>query len=171
MAAHRPELSLALVGDGPPRAELERRAGERVHFTGFLEGAELAAAYASADVFVFPSRTDTFGNVVLEAQASALPVVVALEGGPRELIESGHDGLAVDAASPGPLALALDALAADPHLRRRLGARARAAAERRTWDSFLAHAVRRGRGARGNAATPERGGGGAVAAPSAARSR
>ena len=138
VAAHRPEVRLALVGDGPARTALERSAGPGVAFTGFLEGAELAAAYASADVFVFPSRTDTFGNVVLEAQASALPVVVSLDGGPRELIESGHDGLAVDAAAPGPFALAMAALAADAPLRRRLGQRARAAAERRPWDSLLA---------------------------------
>jgi glycosyltransferase involved in cell wall biosynthesis len=55
-----------------------------VIFTGFLEGDDLAQAYASSDLFIFPSTTDTFGNVVLEAQASGIPVIVTNEGGPQE---------------------------------------------------------------------------------------
>ena len=67
-----PDAVLAVVGDGPQRAELERRfAGLNAHFIGYLKGAELASAYASADAFVYASETETMGNVVLEAMASA----------------------------------------------------------------------------------------------------
>jgi glycosyltransferase involved in cell wall biosynthesis len=79
--------NLIIVGDGAFRNDLERMLqGYPVLFTGFLSGDELSAVYASADVFVFPSATDTFGNVVLEAQASGLPVIVSDEGGPKELM-------------------------------------------------------------------------------------
>ena len=80
-------ISLVVVGDGPYREELQTRCqGRPVVFTGLLEGEELAAAYASADAMVFPSTTDTFGNVVLEAQASGVPVIVTDLGGPAEIV-------------------------------------------------------------------------------------
>ncbi len=137
LRADRPEVRLALVGDGPARAALESRAAEGVAFCGYLAGEELAAAYASADLFVFPSRTDTFGNAVLEAMASGLPVVVAREGGPAEQIVDGRDGQVVDCASSAPLAAALAELLSDELRRRALGRAARAAAESRGWDPFL----------------------------------
>jgi glycosyltransferase involved in cell wall biosynthesis len=74
-----------IVGHGPYADELRGRFPEAI-FTGYLSGLDLAAAYASADVFVFPSTTDTFGNVILEAQACGLPCVVSDQGGPRELV-------------------------------------------------------------------------------------
>jgi glycosyltransferase involved in cell wall biosynthesis len=89
-----PAARLALVGDGPDRARLERLfAGLSVYFTGYLRGPALAAAYASADVFVFPSHTETLGNVVLEAMASGLPVVAAGAGGVTDLVEDGRTGV------------------------------------------------------------------------------
>ncbi len=88
-----PQARLALVGDGPQRRILERHfAGLPVHFAGFLQGDELAAAFASSDVFVMPSRTETLGLVVLEAMASGLPVVAARAGGVPETIEEGTSG-------------------------------------------------------------------------------
>jgi glycosyltransferase involved in cell wall biosynthesis len=106
-----------------------------------LEGEALAAAYASADAFVFPSDTDTFGNVVLEAQASGLPVIVSDAGGPRENVEPGVTGMVIPAGDRGALVEAMGALAADGELRRRMGAAGRAAmlersceeAYERTW--------------------------------------
>jgi glycosyltransferase involved in cell wall biosynthesis len=99
-----PAARLALVGDGPHRKVLERHfAGMPVYFAGFLRGEELAAAYASCDVFVMPSRTETLGLVVLEAMSSGLPVVGARAGGIPELIQDGtgclfdSDGEAIDA--------------------------------------------------------------------------
>ncbi len=82
---------LALVGDGPYRRELENLLPQ-AFFTGVLQGEELAAAYASADLFVFPSTTDTYGNVVAEALASGLPCVVSCAGGPAGLVRDGVTG-------------------------------------------------------------------------------
>ena len=87
------DFSLAIVGDGPYRKEMATElAGYPAVFTGYLHGVELRQAYASAELFVFPSGTDTFGNVVLEAQASGLPVIVTDAGGPRELMVKGETG-------------------------------------------------------------------------------
>ncbi|MDR1191896.1 MAG: glycosyltransferase family 1 protein [Verrucomicrobiales bacterium] len=81
-------IDLAIVGEGPYRAEMQKKI-PRAIFTGPLGGGELGAAYASADLFLFPSTTDTFGNVVLEAAASGLPVFVSDIGGPKELLTPG----------------------------------------------------------------------------------
>src|SRR6201982_530860 len=85
-------VRLLIVGDGPYLKELMAIAPEAC-YTGYLKGRELATAYASSDIFVFPSTTDTFGNVVIEAQAAGLPCVVSDQGGPHELVEDGVDGL------------------------------------------------------------------------------
>ncbi len=105
------ELSLAIIGDGPYRDEMEASlAGYPVRFTGYLEGEELQRAYASADLFVFPSATDTFGNVVLEAQASGLPVIVSDAGGPQELMIPGETGLIFNAGDANALIEAIENL-------------------------------------------------------------
>ena len=93
LASRRDDVHLAMVGDGPMRAELEEQLGEIATFTGWLQGEELAAAFASADIFVFPSSVDTSGQVILEAQSSGLPAVVCSEGGASENIEPGNTGL------------------------------------------------------------------------------
>ncbi len=132
------DAELCLVGDGPLRQELERRAeGLGVLFTGFLDGDALATAFASADVFVFPSETDTFGNVVLEAQSSGLPAVVSTKGGPREIIVEGETGVAIDCSSADSLAVALTSLAQQPGLRRRLAEAARQQALQYRWSAVL----------------------------------
>ena len=92
-----PSARLALVGDGPHRKVLERHfAGLPVFMTGFLHGQELASAYASSDVFVMPSRTETLGLVVLEAMSSGLPVVAARAGGIPDIIQDGLNGYLFD---------------------------------------------------------------------------
>jgi glycosyltransferase involved in cell wall biosynthesis len=91
-----PPFTLALVGEGPYRAELQQLLPDAI-FTGILTGRELGVAYASADLFVFPSTTDTFGNVVIEAQAAGLPVAVSDVGGPKELIQSPLQGCVLPA--------------------------------------------------------------------------
>ncbi|RNC70425.1 MAG: glycosyltransferase [Desulfuromonadales bacterium] len=121
---------LVIVGDGPYREAMEERlAGCPVLFTGYLEGEALQACYASADLFVFPSTTDTFGNVVLEAQASGLPVIVSDEGGPQELMISGETGLIVRDIDRDGLAGAMLTMLRDPELMRTMGSNARTFAE------------------------------------------
>ncbi|HYA87544.1 MAG TPA: glycosyltransferase [Nitrospirota bacterium] len=118
--------NLILVGDGPYRKELEEKLkGYPVLFTGFLSGEELSQAYASADVFVFPSTTDTFGNVVLEAQASGLPVIVSDQGGPRELLKDGQSGFIVKANNASALVDAMRFFIADRQVAMRMGRQAR----------------------------------------------
>jgi glycosyltransferase involved in cell wall biosynthesis len=84
-------VTFAFVGEGPFLEELKRKVPQGI-FTGVLHGEELGQAYASADLFVFPSTTDTYGNVVVEAMASGLPVVVSNQGGPAELLRDPMDG-------------------------------------------------------------------------------
>ena len=102
-------------------------------FTGYLDGEDLARAYASADFFVFPSTTDTFGNVILEAQASGLPVIVSDIGGPRDLVDHGKDGLISKGHDVGELVEAIRTLANDSTLRLNMGKAARARVESRNW--------------------------------------
>jgi glycosyltransferase involved in cell wall biosynthesis len=117
---------LVVAGDGPYREEMQRRLRQhKAIFTGFLSQADLARIYASADVLVFPSTTDTFGNVVLEAQASGLPVVVTDAGGPRELMVPGETGLVVAANNKEDLIRAMSTLSDDHEQRSRMGLAAR----------------------------------------------
>ena len=95
------------------------------------------ALLASADVFFFPSRTDTFGNVVLEAQACGLPVIVTNEGGPREAVRHGETGLICGSQGPFTLAVALSWLLREHTRRVQMGAAARRYAEARSWPLAL----------------------------------
>lgn len=127
---------LAIVGDGPYRAEMESAlAGTPALFTGFVEGDALAELYASSDFLVFPSATDTFGNVVLEAQASGIPVIVTDRGGPCENVAPGETGLVVAAGSAEALAGAMAALIDDAPRRTEMGQAARAYMETRGFDA------------------------------------
>ncbi len=121
-----------VVGHGPYAAEWKEKFSEAI-FTGYLRGEELATAYASADVFVFPSTTDTFGNVIIEAQASGLPCVVSDQGGPRELVEDGIDGAITKGGDLASLCAAVERICADPALRRSMGEAARRRVEDRSW--------------------------------------
>jgi glycosyltransferase involved in cell wall biosynthesis/predicted metal-dependent phosphoesterase TrpH len=132
----QPGLHLVLAGGGPEQERVRESLGEAATFLGWLEGEELARAYASADVFLFPSATDTFGQVILEAQASGLPVVALARGGPLSLIEDRVSGLLCE-PDAGQLAEAVVELARSPLLRTRLSTAALAAARRRTWERTL----------------------------------
>ncbi len=133
-----PFARLAVVGDGPARPSLEMRlAGRGALFTGYLSGYALAAAYASADVFVFPGTHETFGNVVLEAMASGLPVVAPAAGAVTELLRHEENGLLFDPSSRTAMAEAVLRLAQQPIVARRLGRQARLDAETRSWPVVL----------------------------------
>lgn len=130
--------SLILVGDGPALVELSAKyQSERIVFTGPLFCDDLSHAYASADVFVFPSTTDTFGNAVLEAQAAGLPAIVANQGGPPEIIARHQSGWIIDMQRPEALVEALTRLRDDRALRAILSERALANARESTWDRVL----------------------------------
>jgi phosphatidylinositol alpha 1,6-mannosyltransferase len=133
----RVDVSLVLVGGGPIEAELRKRPVPGIRLAGYRTGLELSQAYASADVFAFPSDTETFGNVVLEAMASGLPVVGVDRGGVRDSILPGETGFLTPPGQVEPFAQALLELVGDPMLRARMGTRARAEAEGRTWPRIL----------------------------------
>ena len=126
-----------IVGDGPERAALERQLPHAV-FTGFLEGEALAEAYASSDIFVFPSETETFGNVTLEAMASGLPCVCADATGSRSLVVPGRTGSLAKPGCAEEFADHIAALAHDPQLRRQMGADARERSLGFSWDQTMA---------------------------------
>ncbi len=131
-----PRLHLLVAGGGPEEGELRERLGRHATFLGWLGGEELACAYASADVFLFASATDTYGQVILEAGASGLPVVAVAEGGPAALVENRHTGL-LCRPDPDHLAGTLLQLASSPALRHQLGAAAVTAARDRSWERAL----------------------------------
>ena len=113
-------VQLFVVGHGPYSQALSETLPDAV-FTGYLTGLELATAYASADVFAFPSTTDTFGNVIIEAQASGVPVVVSDSGGPKELVNDKTNGLVTKSHNVEDFTRAIRALIVDPALRERMG--------------------------------------------------
>ncbi len=131
-----PRLHLLLAGGGPEEAELRAKLGKHATFLGWLEGEELARAYASADIFLFCSRTDTYGQVVLEAGASGLPVVAVAEGGPAALVEDRATGLLCP-PDPDRLAGAVLQLSGSPALRRRMGSAAIGAARTHSWETAM----------------------------------
>lgn len=136
--ARTPGVALTIIGDGALRDELERLfAGTGTHFIGYLYGDDLANAYASADVFVFTGAYETFGQVVQEAQASGLPVVVINQGGVLDLVQEGKTGYSCP-ADAAAFAQAVRRLRDHPDLRAQLGQNARRFAEGRPWSAIMA---------------------------------
>jgi len=127
-------LHLLLVGDGPYLKEMKASIPE-AHCTGYLTGLDLAKAYASSDIFLFPSTTDTFGNVILEAQASGLPAVVSDTGGPRELIQEGITGFITKSLDVEDFTAATLRLVNEDKLRGIMRMNARRAVETRDWSA------------------------------------
>ncbi len=133
LATDAPAIRFVFVGDGPYEAELRAAAPPNAIFTGRLSGVPLSTAYASSDVFLFPSVTDTFGNVLLEAMASGLVVVSADAGNTRELIGT-ERGVIIPVERPGAIADALRALECDRARQESIRASAQAWARLRTWE-------------------------------------
>jgi glycosyltransferase involved in cell wall biosynthesis len=137
LAKQRLPYQLVFVGDGPMRATLQAACPDAV-FTGAINHDAVAVAMASADVFLFPSATDALGNVVLEAQASGLPVVVSHRGGPREQMTPDITGFVCRAGRPAEFADAVASVLRSLDVRRRMGAAAREQALCRNWPAALA---------------------------------
>ncbi len=129
-------VSLVVVGDGPYLEEFKKKMKDTpCIFTGTLKGEELACVYASCDLFVFPSLTDTFGNVVLEAQASGLPAIVTDQGGPKENILPGKTGLIIKGDQPEEWLRTLDLLLSNPRRLKEMGRAARHYMEERSFEA------------------------------------
>ena len=129
-----PGVSLAIVGDGPSRRDLERRfAGLPAVFTGYLQGDDLANAYSASDAFMFPSTTETLGLVLLEAMACGLPIIAAKSAPSLELSDGGRAALVYDGDDPNSLAEVVRTFMRDPELRTALGKAAQDRAGARGW--------------------------------------
>jgi glycosyltransferase involved in cell wall biosynthesis len=134
MKAARPDMRLVLVGDGPERAVLQATHPDCV-FAGMQKGEELAAHYASGDVFLFPSTTETFGNVTIEAMASGVAVVAFDYAAAAQYIQHGRNGLLADFGNEQEFTALAVALIRDPQRIETFGRRARESAERIDWDA------------------------------------
>jgi glycosyltransferase involved in cell wall biosynthesis len=155
VAAERPRASFLFVGDGPARPELERRMGPRARFVGYRGGEELADHYAAADLFAFSSLTETFGNVVLEALASGLPVVALRAGGVGDIVQAGRTGRLLEPdATAEAFAREVEALVDDAEERRRMAEAARARALDQSWDAIMAELRRNYQDVLARAAAP-----------------
>lgn len=129
-----PNARLAFVGEGPLYDELRANPPAWATFTGYLSGADLSAAYASGDVLLFPSTTETLGFAALEAFASGVPVVAAKAGGLPFVVADGETGVLVDPEAPDAAwADPIERILTQPELRERMSAAGRAEAERWTW--------------------------------------
>jgi glycosyltransferase involved in cell wall biosynthesis len=138
LCAKTENVHMVIVGNGPYLNEMkEITRGLPCHFTGYLTGDRLPQLYASSDIFVFPSTTDTFGNVVLEAQASGLPVIVTNEGGPRENMIHGKTGLIVSAGDSEALFEAMYQLTIQQLQRKSMSQKARQYVEERSFESVF----------------------------------
>lgn len=135
IAPDRGSAQLVLVGRGPLEDEIRRREMPGVHVPGLLHGTALAEAYASADLFAFPSSTETFGNSLLEAMGSGLPPLVAAAGGVLEFSEHGENAWLVEPDSAPAIAEGLVRLIGDHSLRRRLARGALRSARERDWNA------------------------------------
>ncbi len=131
-----PEARLVIVGDGPQRSEFMREHPHYV-FAGMRTGEDLAAHYASADLFLFPSLSETFGNVTLEAMASALPVVAYRHAAAAELLVDGESGMTIASGDEEGFVAGALRLAGDSALRARFGAAARRCAEGQDWEAVI----------------------------------
>ncbi len=134
LARERGGAQLVLVGRGPLEDDIRRREIPGVHVTGLLLHDALSTAYASADIFAFPSRTETFGNSLLEAMGSGLPALAAAAGGVLEFAEHDRNAWLVEPDSTASIREGLSRLLGDPGLRRRLAGGALVTARARGWD-------------------------------------
>ncbi len=118
----RNDAALVIAGDGPYLAEMKKKlSGTPAYFLGYRNDEQLGKLYANADLFVFPSRTDTLGQVVMEAQASGLPAIVSNEGGPKESVVHDETGLVLPGTDTRVWASTIDLILADPARRSRMG--------------------------------------------------
>ncbi len=132
----RNDFVFVLAGDGPIRSELEELMPE-AKFLGHKSGRELSTIYASSDIFAFPSTTETFGNVTVEAMASGLPPICVREGGAYGIINHGRNGLIAEPKDPNDLAKKINLLLDSPELRKEISQRAVQFAKEQSWENIF----------------------------------
>ena len=133
-----PGTRLAIVGDGPARADLQRHfSGTPTVFMGYLQGQDLWSAFASADIFVFPSALETFGLVLVEAMASGLPVVTSRVGGADEIVRPGVNGYVFNVGDVRGMIDGVRAILSSPRKRQIMGRNARLFAETQSWPAMM----------------------------------
>ncbi|MBN2012080.1 glycosyltransferase family 1 protein [candidate division KSB1 bacterium] len=145
LKAQGSRYKIVVVGDGHMREQLETEMPD-AHFTGYLYGEELAKWYASSDIFAFPSTTETFGNVILEASASGLPIVGVDKGSVQDLIRHNSTGFVAKANDPIDFAASLLPLIEDSAKRKEMGGNAQELAKQYSWDAInsrLVHSYQR----------------------------
>jgi phosphatidylinositol alpha 1,6-mannosyltransferase len=136
LRSRRNDFEMVVVGDGHARAEFEQMM-QGAHFLGYQTGMTLAESYASADIFVFPSTTETFGLVTLEAMASGLVPVAAKVGGAMEIIQEGISGIFAKPLDGADLARKVEWLLDHSQYRRALAEQAYQRSQQYRWDSIL----------------------------------
>jgi glycosyltransferase involved in cell wall biosynthesis len=127
------------IGNGPLREELQNDAPANTTFTGYLKGEQLAEVYSASDLFVFPSPTETFGYVVIEAIASGTPAITANSGGVKNIIKAGVTGYLCETGNVPEFANAILQLLENDSLRKQLGPEGRNYALTQTWDHIFAN--------------------------------
>ncbi|WP_226670245.1 glycosyltransferase family 4 protein [Metabacillus litoralis] len=133
----RNDVHWLIVGDGPSKDEMKKNAPNNMTFAGYLNGVDLANVYAASDLFVFPSPTETFGNVVLEALASGTPVIGANSGGVKNIIKQAETGFLCEPKNVSEFQEAITTLLLSDTLRVKIGNEARQYALTQTWDSIF----------------------------------
>ncbi|MEX0890505.1 MAG: glycosyltransferase family 1 protein [Balneolaceae bacterium] len=133
--AHDSRIRPMVVGDGPALERLKEILPSAI-YTGFLTGGDLARAYASSDIFLFPSVTESFGNVTLEAMASGLPCIVANAAGSKSLVNQGENGYIVDVSSVDSVSTAVIRMADDDSLRKSMGQLSFEKAQKYSWSQI-----------------------------------
>jgi glycosyltransferase involved in cell wall biosynthesis len=132
----RKDIKFVLAGDGPVKSELETLMPEAL-FLGYLSGTELSTAFASSDIFIFPSTTETFGNVTLEAMASGLVPICVKEGGAYGVIEEGKTGLIANPRDPRNLAEKIEMLLDNTNLRKKMAEACLKYSKEQSWEKIF----------------------------------
>ncbi|MFC0274236.1 glycosyltransferase family 4 protein [Metabacillus herbersteinensis] len=133
----RDNVHWLIVGDGPLKEEMMKSSPENMTFAGYLNGVNLAKVYASSDLFVFPSPTETFGNVVLEAHAAGTPVIGANSGGVKNIIQQGKTGFLCEPKNIDQFSTAIHTILTNETLQKDMGNNAHAYALTQTWSQIF----------------------------------
>ncbi|ADU31566.1 glycosyltransferase family 4 protein [Evansella cellulosilytica] len=142
MPSHQKELiQWVFVGEGPMKDELKEKHRDDVIFTGYLDGEELASAYSSADLFVFPSTSETFGNVVLESLASGTPAIVSNSGGVKEIVTNGETGMICPGKKADAFLKSITTILFTQDLNKKMSLKARAYAKTQSWNHIFSNLV------------------------------